>query len=190
MSNFSLPDTLSLVGKTAIVTGSCCSPIIHLVKFTNSLFSLSFLRYSPSPHLLHHSPPPRSLGRTGASRGIGAGIALLLAERGADVHVHYGNSEKAADEVVAKIQKLGRKADKIQSDLASKECGNEIAAGIKASSFGNGRVDVIIHNAAINIDNQLADMVMDNDFTHQMNVNVRSVLLITQASPLRSYSLA
>lgn len=101
---------------------------------------------------------------TGASRGIGAGIALelgqstshlrgdsgradvFLAKRGADVHVHYSSSPDKADEVVKAIQQLGRKADKIKGDLAEKSIGRTLFEAVKASSFGGGKLDILVLN--------------------------------------------
>ena len=80
--------------------------------------------------------------------------------------------------------KLGRKADKLKSDLGSKECGKEIAAGIKGSAFGGGKIDIIIHNGAISLNKTLLNMDVEVDYTEQMNINVRSVLLITQVNRL------
>src|SRR6202162_6562867 len=54
---------------------------------------------------------------TGASRGIGRASALALAKAGAQVLVHYSNSEKEADAVVAEIRKTGGRAEKVGADL-------------------------------------------------------------------------
>jgi NAD(P)-dependent dehydrogenase (short-subunit alcohol dehydrogenase family) len=54
---------------------------------------------------------------TGASRGIGRSSALALAKAGANVLVHYGNSEKEADAAVAEIRKAGGHAEKVGADL-------------------------------------------------------------------------
>jgi len=54
---------------------------------------------------------------TGASRGIGRASALALAQAGAQVLVHYSNSEKEADAVVAEIRKAGGRAEKVGADL-------------------------------------------------------------------------
>lgn len=55
---------------------------------------------------------------TGASRGIGRSIALALAEHGADIALHYGNSKPAAEEVAEKISALGRRVLLCQGDIA------------------------------------------------------------------------
>lgn len=58
---------------------------------------------------------------TGGGTGIGRGIALALAEAGADVIVHYGKNRKGADEVVQLIQAKGRRAMAVQADVLIKD---------------------------------------------------------------------
>lgn len=105
-----------------------------------------------------------------------------MASRGADVHVHYGKSQKEADAVVAEIEKLGRKADAIQADLAEKGCAKLIFEGIKKSSFGGRKIDILVHNGAVSFNKELAELDEETDYELQMNVNVRSVIFITKVS--------
>src|SRR5258707_281753 len=81
---------------------------------------------------------------TGASRGIGRGIALELAKRGATVVVNYNTSADAANEVVAAIQAAGGKASAVKADVSKIE---EAEALIKAAVDTYGKIDILINNA-------------------------------------------
>lgn len=83
---------------------------------------------------------------TGASRGIGRGIALALARAGADVAVNYTRDEAAAAETVAAIQALGRKAKAYQASVADEEACAAMVAGIEADL---GPLSILINNAGI-----------------------------------------
>jgi len=83
---------------------------------------------------------------TGASRGIGRGIAIALAQAGADVAVNYRKGKQEADEVVAAITALGRKAIAVQADVSVRE---DVARMADETLAGLGDLDVIVHNAGI-----------------------------------------
>jgi 3-oxoacyl-[acyl-carrier protein] reductase len=83
---------------------------------------------------------------TGASRGIGRGIALALAEQGAAVAVNYRSQAEEAEEVAAGIKKMGREAFAVQADVA--------VAGSVAKMFEEvknkwGKLDILVNNAGI-----------------------------------------
>lgn len=83
---------------------------------------------------------------TGASRGIGRGIALALAGAGADIAVNYTRDEGAAAETVAAIQALGRKAKAYQASVTDEEACAAMVAGIEADF---GPMSILINNAGI-----------------------------------------
>jgi len=83
---------------------------------------------------------------TGASRGIGAAIAVELARRGADVVVNYVRSEEKAREVVAQIEALGRRAMPVQADVARKADIDRMFDRVEAAW---GKVDILVNNAGI-----------------------------------------
>lgn len=83
---------------------------------------------------------------SGASRGIGRAIALGLASDGADVAVNYHRDEAAADETVAAIRALGRRAQKVR---ASVENWDEDVAMVRSVVEEFGAVDILVHNAGI-----------------------------------------
>ena len=83
---------------------------------------------------------------TGGSRGIGRAIALALAEAGADVAVNYRRDEGAANETVAEIEALGRRAG---AYAASVENWDEDQAMVEAVLDDFGKIDILINNAGI-----------------------------------------
>ena len=115
---------------------------------------------------------------TGGSRGIGAAIALGLAEHGADVALTFQNSPDRAQDVVTSIEKLGRKAVAIQADsgdpVAIKRSVDEAVAAL-------GGLDILVNNAAIARYNTIADFTVE-DIDALFAVNVRGPILATQAA--------
>lgn len=82
---------------------------------------------------------------TGAGKRLGRAVALRLAEEGADVAVHYRNSEGEAGETLAAVEKMGRHATAIAADLGSIEEIRELVAKVGAEF---GRLDVLVNSAA------------------------------------------
>src|SRR5438876_1937953 len=82
---------------------------------------------------------------TGAGKRLGRAVALRLASEGADVAVHYRGSDAEATEVVAQIEKLGRRALATRAELTSVE---EIRALVQRVAREFGRIDVLVNSAA------------------------------------------
>ncbi len=85
---------------------------------------------------------------TGASRGLGRAIALAFAREGADLLVNYASREAQAQEVVAAIQGMGRKAILCRADLSDTA---QIRRMVEAAVTGLGRVDILVNNAGITL---------------------------------------
>lgn len=83
---------------------------------------------------------------TGASSGVGQGIALVMAEAGADVVVNYRRNKEGADRTVADIQAKGRRAISIQADVRDLD---RVQAMVEASTRALGKVDILVNNAGI-----------------------------------------
>lgn len=113
---------------------------------------------------------------TGASKGIGAGIAKALAESGASVVVNYASSRKDADAVVASITAKGGKAVAVQGDVAKSADIERIFAETKKTF---GRLDVLVNNAGIYMFAPL-DGVTEDDFHRHFNTNVLGLILATK----------
>ncbi len=113
---------------------------------------------------------------TGASKGIGAGIAKALGAEGASVIVNYASDKKGADRVVAEIVKSGGKALAIQGDVSKSEDVKRIFSETK-KTFGH--LDVLVNNAAVY---QFApvEQITEEHFDRQFDINVKGLLLATQ----------
>ena len=92
---------------------------------------------------------------TGASRGIGRGIALALGEEGADVAVNYVSREAPAKEVAEQIQKMGRKAILAQGDVGDFPDTYRMAQDV-LKEFGH--LDILINNAGVTSDKTFVKM--------------------------------
>ncbi len=106
---------------------------------------------------------------TGASRGIGRAIALLLASRGATVIVNYnGSAEKAAD-VVREITEAGGTAEAVQCNVSDFEAAKEFITSVIKKY---GRIDILVNNAGINRDDLIMKM-SEADFDAVINTNLK-----------------
>jgi 3-oxoacyl-[acyl-carrier protein] reductase len=113
---------------------------------------------------------------TGASKGIGAGIAKGLAAEGAQVMVNYASSQEGADRVVAEIVKKGGKAVAIQGDVSKASDVRRIFAETKKAF---GRLDVLVNNAGVYEFGALGE-ITEEHFHRQFNTNVLGLILATQ----------
>ena len=85
---------------------------------------------------------------TGASRGIGRAIAKRLAADGAHVFVHYNQSSRGAEELVAEIETAGGSAEAVAANLEDTESTDRLVADVK-SRLGNRKLDILVNNAGI-----------------------------------------
>ena len=113
---------------------------------------------------------------TGASKGIGAGIALSLAQEGAAVAVNYASDREGADRVVEKIRAVGGKAIAVQGSVTSWE---EIDRFFNQTKKQLGNVDILVNNAGVFVWLPLQD-VNENEFHRQFNTNVLGLLLTSK----------
>src|ERR1700730_15358772 len=114
---------------------------------------------------------------TGASKGIGAGIAKELAAQGAAVVVNYASSKEGAEKVVTEITKAGGKAVAAGGRVAKAA---EIAALFAATTKAFGRVDILVNNAGV-FKFEPLDAVTEDAIDWMFNTNVKGLLLATQA---------
>lgn len=114
---------------------------------------------------------------TGATRGIGRGIALKMAGAGANIAFTYSSSIEAAKTLEKELQKLGVKAKGYKSNAADFDASQELVSEI-LKEFGG--VDVLINNAGITKDNLLM-RISEEDFDSVMEVNLKSVFNMTKA---------
>src|SRR6202048_209528 len=113
---------------------------------------------------------------TGASKGIGAGIAKHLAAEGAAVVVNYASSKTDADKVVDEITKRGGKAVAVQGNVAKKADVERLFAATKKAF---GKIDILVNNAGVYRFEPL-EAVTEDEFHRQFNTNVLGLILATQ----------
>jgi 3-oxoacyl-[acyl-carrier protein] reductase len=103
---------------------------------------------------------------TGASRGIGAAVAVMLARQGADVAVNFRSKGSRAQEVAAEVQALGRRSLLAQADLTDETGVNAMADAIKESF---GRLDILVLNASGGLEkDKPASYAMELNLTAQV----------------------
>ena len=131
---------------------------------TTTIFGLKPFKHNHRMKLLEG----KNVIITGASRGIGKGIAEVFAKHGANVAFTYSSSEAPALELEKELTQMGVKAKAYKSNAASFE-----------EDF-DGRIDVLINNAGITKDNLLMRMGED-DFDKVIEINLKSVFNMTKA---------
>jgi len=114
---------------------------------------------------------------TGGSRGIGAAIALALAEAGTAVAVNYRERAADADAVVADIRSKGGRAIAVAADVSQ---GAAVAKMVEQVASALGPIDILINNAGIAIVRGIDDLT-EGDFDATIAVNLKSAFLCTTA---------
>jgi 3-oxoacyl-[acyl-carrier protein] reductase len=115
---------------------------------------------------------------TGASKGIGAGIAKELAAQGAAIIVNYAGSHDSADKVVADIISDGGKAVAVQADISKSA---DVKRLFDAAKNEFGGVDIVVNNAGV-FSFGPVETVTETEFHRQFNTNVLGPILTTQES--------
>lgn len=113
---------------------------------------------------------------TGASKGIGAGIAKALAGAGAAVVVNYASSKADADAVVGAIEQAGGRAIAVQGDVTNAD---QVKVVADAAVDGFGRLDILVNNSGVYGFAPIED-VTEAQYRWMFDINVLGVLLTTQ----------
>ena len=114
---------------------------------------------------------------TGATRGIGKGVALKLAEQGANIAFTYVSSKEKADAIEQELLLLGVKAKAFKSDASIM---SEAESLVKEVNETFGSIDVLVNNAGITKDNLLMRM-SEEDFDRVLEVNLKSIFNMTKS---------
>lgn len=122
--------------------------------------------------------PTRTALVFGGSRGIGAGIALRLAQEGANVALTYASAAAKANEVVAAIEQEGREALAIQADSGNAA---DLQSAVHQAVARFGRIDIVVVAAGILHIADVAEFSIDN-LDRMLDVNVRGVYLAIKAA--------
>lgn len=115
---------------------------------------------------------------TGSSRGIGRGIALALAEAGADVIINCMGNVAAAEEVAEKISAMGRKALVVKANVSEADQVKELFDKIMAEF---GRLDILVNNAGTSQDKDIFEMTYE-DWDRIIKTNLTSGMLCSKAA--------
>src|SRR5215510_4141933 len=113
---------------------------------------------------------------TGASKGIGAGIAKYLAAEGASVVVNYASSKEGAEQVVNEIKKEGGKAIAIQGDVSKQKDLEYLFAETKKAF---GQLDILVNNAGV-YEFAPLEQSTEDQFQRQFGINVFGLILSTR----------
>ena len=117
---------------------------------------------------------------TGASKGVGRGIALALARAGCDVAVNYHSDEAGAQAAVAEIQALGRRAISVAGHVGKAE---DIDAMLEQATRAFGRLQIWVNNAGVQVWKPLLELTED-EWDRVINTNLKGTFLGTQRAAL------
>src|SRR5882762_4326573 len=115
---------------------------------------------------------------TGASSGIGAATAQVLAELGADVAITYHSNQEGAERVRDEIARAGRKTIAIRADVREAE---QIRAMVARATQELGPIDILVNNAGSLIERQRILEITEERWNEVINLNLTSVMLCSQA---------
>ena len=115
---------------------------------------------------------------TGGSRGMGAAIATRLAREGADVAVTYVTAADRAHDIVAEIERSGRRGPAIAADSADPAA---VHAAVERTVAALGTLDILVNNAGIYIEKRFEDLTSD-DFDRMIAVNTRAAFVASQTA--------
>ncbi|NIK68124.1 3-oxoacyl-ACP reductase family protein [Paenibacillus sp. BK720] len=126
---------------------------------------------------MSHSLIGRSALVTGAGTGIGKGIALELAKRGARVAIHYNSSGAGATDTQQQIEELGGKCMTVQADVADRE---QIVRMVDTAAAELGGIDILVNNAALQLNLNWFDYT-EELYDRVMNINLKGYWQCMQA---------
>jgi 3-oxoacyl-[acyl-carrier protein] reductase len=113
---------------------------------------------------------------TGASRGIGRGVALALAKQGADVAINYHSNAEEAEKAVVEIKALGCDSFSVQADVSNKQSVVKMFAEIKNKW---GKLDILVNNAGI-IHSAAFEDLTEEQWDNVLNINLKGQFLCSQ----------
>lgn len=114
---------------------------------------------------------------TGSSQGIGAAIALKLAEEGADVVINYHSHPEEADNIKGQVMALGRRSIAVAADLGSVADADKL---VNESLAALGQIDILVNNAGVEKNASFWD-VTEADYDFVLNTNLKGPFFLTQA---------
>src|SRR5216110_1260575 len=113
---------------------------------------------------------------TGASKGIGAGIAKTFAAKGASVVINYASAKSDADKIVDQISKAGGRAVAVQANVAKR---SDVQRLFGETEKAFGKMDIVVNNAGV-YDFIPLEQITEQQFHRMFDTNVLGMLLVTQ----------
>ena len=114
---------------------------------------------------------------TGGSRGIGKGIALALAEAGADLVINYRKDEKAAEETSHRIKVMGRRTLAVQGDVSNFEAAREL---MRQAFQAFGRIDILVNSAGIASRGNFVEKTEVDEWTRVLSTNLNTAFFCSK----------
>ena len=116
---------------------------------------------------------------TGADSGIGRAVAIAFAREGADVLISYLNEDDDARETARLVEEAGRKAVLVPGDLdTAAQCRKVVDTAVQEF----GRIDVLVHNAAFQMDRQTLEEIPDEEWEYTFKVNINAMFYLVKAA--------
>jgi 3-oxoacyl-[acyl-carrier protein] reductase len=115
---------------------------------------------------------------TGGSRGIGRGIALALAEAGADLVINYRKDERAAEETVSRIQDLGRKALSVHGDVSNFDAAKDL---MRQAFRAFTRIDILVNSAGIASRGNFVEKTEEEEWNRVLSTNLNAAFFCCKA---------
>ncbi|MBR3651539.1 MAG: 3-oxoacyl-ACP reductase FabG [Victivallales bacterium] len=118
---------------------------------------------------------------TGSSRGLGKGVALVLAEKGADVVVNYNSSRDEAEDVCKAVREFGVQSIYVQANVGKADDVQRLFSEIDAKF---GKIDFLVNNAGTSRAENIFDITEEN-WDYILETNLKSVFLCSKAAMIR-----
>ena len=118
---------------------------------------------------------------TGSSRGVGRAVALAFAKVGAKVVINYTSNEKAANEVVDNIQRMGSEAISVKADVARK---SDVEQLVSAAIETFGGVDILVNNAGFTRPSMMVKMTEEH-WDQVVDIHLKGAFLCSQAAAIQ-----
>ena len=116
---------------------------------------------------------------TGGDSGIGRAVAIAFAREGADVVISYLNEDNDAKETARWVEEAGRRAVLVPGDL---DTADQCRAVINAAVREFGKVDVLVNNAAFQMNHESLDEISDEEWDYTFKVNINAMFYLVKAA--------
>ena len=116
---------------------------------------------------------------TGGDSGIGRAVAIAYAREGADVVISYLNEDEDAKDTARLVEEAGRRAVLVRGDL---DTAAQCRAVVETAVEQLGKVDILVHNAAFQMDHETIEEIPDEEWEYTFKVNINAMFYLVKAS--------